>query len=128
MQIITLSGRIGGDAETRTAGNGEVTSFSLAVDQGWGERKTTNWYRVSIWGDRGRKLAGHILKGNKLVVTGEFVIGEYQGKPQYEVRAHEVDPFMGAPSPRQSRADPATSGFSTTDAYPVDEEADSVPF
>ena len=101
MQIIMLTGRVGGDAETRQAGSGEVTSFNLAVDQGWGERKTTNWYRVSIWGDRGRKLAGHILKGNKLAVTGEFSIGEYNGKAQYEVRENEVDPFMGGASPRQ---------------------------
>lgn len=100
MQQIVLSGRVGGDAEVRQAGGSEVTSFNLAVDQGWGERKTTNWYRVSIWGDRGRKLAGHILKGNKLVVSGELSIGEYNGKPQYEVRANEVDPFMGGPSPR----------------------------
>jgi single-strand DNA-binding protein len=118
MQIITLSGRIGGDAETRTAGNGEVTSFSLAVDQGWGERKSTNWYRVSIWGDRGRKLAGHILKGNKLVVTGEFMIGEYQGKPQYEVRAHEVDPFMGAPSPRQAAPQQEPASADLEDGIP----------
>ncbi len=107
MQLIFLTGRVGGDAETRTAGNGEVTSFNLAVDQGWGERKTTNWFRVSIWGDRGRKLAGHILKGNKLVVSGELEIGEYQGKAQYNVRAAEVDPFMGGPSPRQTQ--PATA-------------------
>lgn len=113
MQLIFLTGRVGGDAETRTAGNGEVTSFNLAVDQGWGERKTTNWFRVSIWGDRGRKLAGHILKGNKVAVSGELSIGEYNGKPQYEVRASEVDPFMGGPSPRQTQ--------------PV-EETDSVPF
>jgi single-strand DNA-binding protein len=104
MQMIFLTGRVGGDAETRTAGSGEVTSFNLAVDQGWGERKSTNWFRVSIWGDRGRKLAGHILKGNKLAVTGELSIGEYNGKPQYEVRAHEVDPWMGnGSSPRNDQ-------------------------
>jgi single-strand DNA-binding protein len=114
MQLIMLTGRVGGDAETRTAGTSEVTSFNLAVDQGWGERKSTNWYRVSIWGDRGRKLAGHILKGNKLAVTGEFSIGEYNGKAQYEVRAHEVDPFMGGPSPRHEASEqrsPATASF-----------------
>jgi single-strand DNA-binding protein len=101
MQIITLTGRVGQDAEIRTTNNGEVTGFSLAVDQGWGERKTTNWFRVSIWGDRGRKLSGHILKGNKLAVVGELTIGEYNGKPQFDVRASEVDPFLGGASPRQ---------------------------
>jgi single-strand DNA-binding protein len=126
MQLIFLTGRVGGDAETRTAGNGEVTSFNLAVDQGWGERKTTNWFRVSIWGDRGRKLAGHILKGNKLAVSGELSIGEYNGKPQYEVRASEVDPFMGGPSPRQeSTKEPIPR---SAPAFSEEDDGFQVPF
>lgn len=119
MQIVMLTGRVGGDAEIRTAGSGEVTSFSLAVDQGWGERKSTNWFRVSIWGDRGRKIAGHILKGNKLAVTGELEIGEYQGKPQFNVRASEIDPFMGA-KPSHDAAPQAQPAMADLD--------DDVPF
>jgi single-strand DNA-binding protein len=128
MQIVFLTGRVGGDAETRSAGNGEVTSFNLAVDQGWGERKTTNWFRVSIWGDRGRKLAGHILKGNKLAVTGELSIGEYNGKPQYEVRASECDPFMGGPSPRQTDGQQGAPSHSGNAQAHEPDLADDVPF
>ena len=94
MQFITITGRVGGDAETRSAGTSTVTSFSCAVDQGWGDKKQTNWFRVSIWGERGAKLEQYIKKGDKLTATGELVIGEYQGKPQYEVRAADVDCFM----------------------------------
>ena len=43
MQIIYATGRVGGDAETRKAGQNDVTNFNLAVDQGWGQNKTTNW-------------------------------------------------------------------------------------
>jgi single-strand DNA-binding protein len=116
MQFITITGRVGGNAETRQAGSGTVTSFSCAVDQGWGERKQTNWFRVSIWGDRGAKLAQYIVKGDKITATGELVIGEYQGKPQYEVRAADVDAFMakrdgsqGAPT-QQRNSQPAHAG------------------
>jgi single-strand DNA-binding protein len=112
MQFISITGRVGGDAETRSAGSGTVTNFNCAVDQGWGDNKQTNWFRVAIWGDRGSKLAQYIKKGEKVAVTGELVIGEYQGEPQYEIRAAEIDPFMsakarepdgsrGAPTPRQ---------------------------
>lgn len=124
MQIITLSGRVGGDAEVRQAGSNEVTSFNLAVDQGWGERKATNWFRVSIWGDRGRKLAGHILKGNKLVVSGELEIGEYNGKPQFNVRAHDCDPWMSkGETPRGEQ-----QGLPRVEANPEFDDLDSVPF
>lgn len=103
MQQIQITGRVGQDAEIRQAGSSEVTSFNVAVDQGFGDKKLTNWFRVSIWGERGRKLAGHILKGNKIAVAGDLEIGEYNGKPQYNVRANDVDPWMSnGTSPRQS--------------------------
>jgi len=98
MQFITITGRVGGAAETRQAGSSTVTNFSCAVDQGWGDRKTTNWFRVAIWGERGTKLAQYINKGEKVTVTGELEIGEYNGKPQYEIRAADVDCFMAGKS------------------------------
>jgi single-strand DNA-binding protein len=94
MQFIAITGRVGSEPETRTVGSGTVTNFSCAVDQGWGDKKQTNWFRVAIWGDRGPKLAPYIKKGEKVAVTGELVIGEYNGKPQFEVRAADVDCFM----------------------------------
>jgi single stranded DNA-binding protein len=107
MQFISITGRVGGDAETRSAGSGTVTNFNCAVDQGWGDSKQTNWFRVAIWGERGSKLAQYIKKGEKVAVTGELVIGEYNGKPQYEIRAAEVDPFM---SSKADRAPNSTTG------------------
>jgi single-strand DNA-binding protein len=94
MQFISITGRVGGDAETRQAGSNTVTNFNCAVDQGWGDSKQTNWFRCAIWGERGTKLAQYIKKGDKVAVTGELVIGEYNGKPQYEIRAADVDCFM----------------------------------
>ncbi|MXO72889.1 single-stranded DNA-binding protein [Alteraurantiacibacter buctensis] len=54
MQTITIAGRIGRDAETRRAGDDSVTGFTVAVDQRNGRDKTTNWWRVSLWGIRRR--------------------------------------------------------------------------
>ena len=91
MQIITITGRLGKDAEQkRTQGCDDVTSFSVAVDQGYGQNKTSNWFRVSLWGKRGSALSPYLLKGAQVTVAGELTIGEYQGKPQFDVRAHDV--------------------------------------
>lgn len=65
------AGRIGKDAETRTAGNSEATSFTVAVDTGFGDKKVTNWIDCTIWGDRGKKLAQYLKKGTSVTVTGE---------------------------------------------------------
>lgn len=111
MQFISITGRVGGPAETRSAGNGTVTNFNCAVDQGWGDKKQTNWFRIAIWGDRGSKLAQYITKGEKVAVTGELEIGEYNGKPQYEIRAADVDCFMaGKPTGAQTETrEPVTA-------------------
>lgn len=113
MQTITITGRVGGNAETRTAGQNNVTNFSCAVDQGWGENKTTNWFRVAIWGERGGKLQQYINKGDKVAVTGELTIGEYQGKPQYEIRAADIDCFMSGKKESERKPEPVGAAFGT---------------
>lgn len=91
MQTITIAGRIGRDAETRSTQTGDtVTGFTVAVDQRNGRDKTTNWWRCSIWGKRGEALAQYLTKGASVTVSGEFSLSEYEGKPQLNIRANEI--------------------------------------
>jgi single-strand DNA-binding protein len=102
MQTITITGFLSKDAETQTTQGGDsVTRWNVPVDQGWGDSKTTNWFRVSIWGKRAG-FASNARKGDMVAVTGELTIGDYQGKPQYEVRANDFA------MPRKSRDDQRT--------------------
>lgn len=114
MQSITIAGRIGRDAETRNTQAGDsVTSFTVAVDQRNGRDKSTNWWRVSIWGKRGESLSPYIRKGENITVSGEFSLTEYEGKAQLNIRANEVAlqggkgdaPRAGQPVGQQSPAD-----------------------
>jgi single-strand DNA-binding protein len=87
MQTIVISGRIGKDAETRRVRDNDVTSFNVAVDQGYGDNKTTNWFRVSAWGKKGAGAAPYLIKGGIVTVVGELEFDTYEGKPQYNIRA-----------------------------------------
>lgn len=108
MQQIVISGNISRDAESRQTQKGDkVCSFNVGVRQGWGDSATTNWFRCSVWGERGQKIAEYLLKGVKVFVTGELSIGEYQGKTQFDVRVNEIewerrqaDGSQGAPQQR----------------------------
>ena len=119
MNNINFIGHVGADAEVRTAGNGEVCNFNVAVKQGIGRDAPTEWYRVEVWGKRGVTLAQYVKKGSKVAVAGEFIIDEYQGKKQFKVRAHEVDPFCGG------RGEQASGAPSRAD---LDDDSDSIPF
>lgn len=88
--VITIAGRIARDAELRNAGNDKVCGFTVAVDQREKGEKTTNWYRVSIWGKRGETLAQYLTKGSSVTVVGEFSVSEYDGKQQLNIRASEI--------------------------------------
>ncbi len=110
MQQITIAGRMSADAEVRQAGGGDVTSFNLAVDQGWGDKKVTNWFRVSIWGKKGSGAAPYLLKGSQITVVGELEIGEYNGKPQYNIRASDFTMPAKPSGDRQSGGQRQQSG------------------
>ncbi|MBP6379004.1 MAG: single-stranded DNA-binding protein [Sphingorhabdus sp.] len=91
MQTITIAGKLGADAIVRsTQGGDSVCSFSVAVDQRDGRDKSTNWWRVSLWGKRGEALAPYLLKGTSVTVTGDFALGDYEGKPQLNIRANGI--------------------------------------
>lgn len=131
MQSVTIAGRVGRDAETRPTNSGSVTSFTVAVDQRNGRDKTTNWWRVSLWGQRGEKLAQYIRKGDNITVTGEFSLGEYEGKAQLNVNANDValqggksereeNPFVNAAAAQVQRQSDNAAAFDDLD--------DQVPF
>lgn len=117
MQSVTICGRLGRDAELRPAGDGQVCGFTVAVDVRQGRDKSTNWWRVSLWGKRGEALAQYLTKGTSVTVQGEFSLGEYDGKPQLNIRANEIalqggkgeagtpPPARSAPPPQQDDLD-----------------------
>jgi single-strand DNA-binding protein len=128
MQTLTITGYLSRDAEQANTRNGDaVTRWNVPVKQGWGENERTNWYRISIWGKRA-DFAAKARKGEFVTVTGDLTIGEYDGKPQYEIRANdfqnvrtaprEADGSQGAPS--QTRK-PATVDV-------ADDLDDDIPF
>lgn len=120
MKNLTISGNIGKSAELRKTGNGDqVAGFSVAVDDGFGDKKRTLWFDVSIWGKRAETLAPMLAKGGKVTVTGDLSTREHEGKTYLTLRADNVTLMSG----RQDRDEPRQ------ERAPVrDEEPDEIPF
>jgi len=102
--FISVTGRLAQDPETRTAGSSTVTTLVIPVDTGWGDRKTTTWWRASLWGKRGEKAAEFLRKGQWVSVSGSAKIREYEGKNgkgfSAEVEANDWS-FVGNKSDNQ---------------------------
>jgi single-strand DNA-binding protein len=125
MQILTLTGNLGRDPELRSTQAGDqVCSFSVASKQGFKRDAPTEWFRCSVWGKRGETIHSHLRKGMKVTVVGEFTIGEYQGKPQYDVRVSDVDWQAIGERTEQPQQQPTGGGYAA--AQP--DLDDDVPF
>ena len=86
----TVIGRLGRDAEPVKAEAGGC-SFSVASDQGFNDKKRTNWVRVTVWGKRGNTLLPMLTKGSRVAVRGGLETREHDGKTYIEMRADEVE-------------------------------------
>jgi len=113
MNVCSFVGKVGRDAATRQAGSSEVTSWPVAVDVGFGDKKTTLWLDCAWWGDRGTKVAGYIKKGDNIGVSGELSLREYQKDGQtktvatlrindVKLLASKQDAPQERPAPRQA--------------------------
>lgn len=117
MNVIQIAGHLGSDPTTRFTTSGlKVTSFTVAVNIRKGETNVTNWYRVTIWGDRFDKMMPYLKKGSAVMVVGELraeIYTDKEGRPQLglEITAEMVrfSPF-GKPD-RQGQEQGQTQSY-----------------
>jgi single-strand DNA-binding protein len=106
MNVLTVSGNIGRDAETRQAGGSTVASFSLAMKSGYGDKAQTIWLDCSLWGKQAESgLVQYLKKGQFVVVTGEMGTREHEGKTYITLRVNGVT--LGGKQDAQQQVQPA---------------------
>ena len=113
INVCTFSGRLGRDSEVKYIPSGTaVLEFSLAVDTGFGDKKSSFWLKCAMFGDRGQKLSQYLLKGQQVIVSGEFSPREYQAgdastKVSLELRVNAVELVGGKQQDGGKRETPA---------------------
>ena len=96
MANIQVLGKLGKDVEIKTVDQSTVAQFSLAETVGFGEKKQTIWYDVSIWGKRAESgLIDYLNKGRELLVYGELTTREHNGKTYLKINASDVKLTQG---------------------------------
>ena len=82
---IQIIGNLGRDPELRYTPSGRpVATFSVAVNQATKNQQSgewveaTDWFRVSVWGDRAERAAENLRKGSRVFVDGRFRTREYE--------------------------------------------------
>ena len=146
---IQIIGNLGRDPELRYTPNGRpVATFSVAVNQATKNQQTgewveaTDWFRVSVWGDRAERSAENLRKGARVFVDGRFRTREYETNDgrkgmSLDVSADNVialdrrdqeGTFAGAPGAGSGAPAGATGGAPSGAGGFDDTEIDELPF
>lgn len=82
MNKVTLIGRMTKDPELKyTPGKGTaVTTLTLAIDNGYGENKKTDFINIVVWGKSAESVANYTHKGSKIAVDGRIQTRSYDAK------------------------------------------------
>lgn len=80
MNKFLFTGRLGRDSELKNVNGKTLLSFNVAVDSGFGDKKTTNWVQCNLWGKRAESLNPYLKKGIKIFGMGELTHREFEHK------------------------------------------------
>ena len=132
-----LMGRLTRDPEMRHTNSGTpVTTFSIAIDNGYGDNKRTDFVNCLAWNKTAEFVTKYFAKGKMIIVIGRIATRSWEtqdGKRAYatEVIANEVNFGESKTSPQlntpQTAAQPPMQD-DDDDFTPLDEEDDDLPF
>jgi len=126
MNVLSLTGNLGRDAEVRQAGNSTVCSFSVAMKAGYGERAQTVWLDCSIWGKQAEgQLPSYLKKGQQVALSGELSTREHEGKTYLQLRVNTID-LIGKRD--DASAQPSATAPQIAPAPMDDSFDDDIPF
>lgn len=97
MNTIILSGRLTAAPELRTTTNGiDVASATIAVDDGYGENKTTDFIRLIFWRKLAETVTKYANKGYKIIIEGKLKMHRFEDKngnkrTDYEVHVEKLE-------------------------------------
>lgn len=123
MNQVQLVGRCTRDPEVRYNGELAVAKFSIAIDDGWGEKKKTNYPSVVAFGKTAEFIEKNVSKGKLVAVVGKIQTGSYEKSDGTKVYTSDVvaERFYLLEWEKKEKAE-SQSGF-----IPMD-DLDDIPF
>lgn len=133
LNSVVLMGRLTKTPELKqTASGTSVCGFSVAVDNGYGENKKTDFISCVAWRSTAEFVSKHFTKGQMIALSGRISTRSYDdnGTTRYttEVVAREVA-FCGSKTEGQSNEiSTPVPNITPTDDFVVLTDSDDLPF
>ena len=129
MNICILTGRTTRDIDLRYGtGNKAFGNFTLAVDNGFGDNKTTSFLNCVAFGRTAESMERYVHKGEKIMIQSEAKQNDYTDKNG--VKHHNVTFIVNrwefAGGGTQNKTDSVSDSVSQNGFMPLDD--DDIPF
>ena len=110
-----LMGRLTRDPELRHTGSGTpVCSFSIAIDNGYGDNRSTDFINCVAWNKTAEFVEKYFTKGRMIIVIGRIQTRTWEGqdgKKNYATEGVASEVSFG-----ESKRNAEENGFSTTNS------------
>ncbi len=127
MNVITVAGSLGKDAEVKYLANGDaICNFSVADSQG--RDKPTIWWNCGLYGKRAESLSQYLVKGQAVTVTGSVSEREWTSKDGEKRKSMDVRVNDIALQGGRRDAEPQQERRQAPAPAPVDMSDDDLPF
>jgi len=135
MNVLCIAGYVGNDPVVRVSSGGTaITTFSLPIEQGWGENKKVTWVRCTLFGKKGANqphgLTEYLTKGRFISVTGEMVLEEWESKGEKHAMVCCIvrDTKLGPESGDNTKSAAAKNAEEEVGSSPAGFDDDDIPF
>lgn len=124
---IIIVGHLGRDPELRHTPQGKaVCDFSIATSDKYGDKETTTWFKVTLWGKIAENAAKYFTKGSPAYVEGRLSQEEWtdrDGKPRTTLAVMGSDlKFISSKSDSPVREQLAASASAPIDFNATDDD------
>lgn len=91
MNLCIFMGHLGKDPETISGRNGStITSFSIAVNSGYGDKKETMWVRCCCFNKVAESVSKFCRKGHPVLVEGRLRESNWTDRDGNERKSTEI--------------------------------------
>lgn len=106
---VMLMGNVGKDPDIRTVNGEKVANFTLATTYKGGDKESTEWHNIVVWGKKAEVIENYVRKGSPLYIEGTIRTRSWedqQGVKRYttEIVAHTIQ-LLGSKSQEQEMDD-----------------------
>lgn len=92
---VIVVGRLTRDIELKLVGETSLGKFGLALEQGFGDKKSTLFIDCIVWGKQAEIMSKYLRKGNRLGIDGSLYFSSWEKDNQKRSKVEiKVDSFQ----------------------------------